>query len=430
MKRFLPALTLVVLIVAAAPFMGLVRDVLFDRFEADAVRGVAAALLVLAAAVFLYAIVRIRHHRVLRYGGLVLAAVLLWLQETLLSAGITDSGLASRVAVAEKIHLVEYGLLAYLLYRAFKPTAREGTPDLAILLLPLLWLTVAGVLEESMQWLVETRLGEVRDVLLNVYAGVCGLLFSLSLDPPKRSPEGGQTERSAEGGQTKRSAEGGQTQRSAEGGQTQHFAWRLAPRYRRQATDVAGLAVLALGLFFNFAHLGYQHSDPEIGRFLSWHRLEELREAAADRALRWRDDPPTELSPWRREDYFLTEAAWQVSHRNERYQAGDLYLAAQANRILETYYSPFLDLHSFRGSGKHRYPPVIRDQLETTAPRRDPERYVSGVLEHRIYTWPSKGLFFAVLIPVVLAIWLLPRVIRPGRKRRRDRHSTYPRASS
>ncbi len=165
MKRFLPALTLVVLIVSSAPFVGLIRDLLFDRFEAAAVRGIALALLSLAACVFLYAIFRIRDHRLSRYGGLALAALLLWLQETVLSAGITDAGLASRVSVVEKIHLVEYGLLAYLLYRAFKPAG-----DLTMLLLPLLWVTVAGVADESMQWLVETRLGEIRDVLLNAYA--------------------------------------------------------------------------------------------------------------------------------------------------------------------------------------------------------------------------------------------------------------------
>lgn len=390
MKRFLPALMLVVLVVSTAPFMGQVRDVLFDSFGASAVRGIALVLLGLAACAFSYAIFRIRHHRLLRYGALALAAGLLWLQEIVLGAGIEDAGLASRVSVAERIHIVEYGLLAYLLYRAFKPAG-----DLSMLLLPLLWVTVAGVADESMQWLVETRLGEIRDVFLNVYAGLCGLLFSLALDPPVRSPERGPAARSAKGRQMK------------------HFAWRLAPGQRRLTTDAAGLAVLVMGLFFSFAHLGYQHFDPEIGRFLSWHSPEELRQAAADRAIRWRDDPPTELSPWRREDYFLTEAAWHVNHRNERFRAGDRYLAAQANRILEKYYSPFLDLKSFRGSGKHRYPPVVRDELEAKAPRRDPERYSSGVLEHRIYTWPSKTLFFAVLIPAVLVIWLLPRILSP-----------------
>ncbi len=368
MKRFLPPLILVVAVVSSAPFMGLIRDALFDRFGGSTVRYLTLTLLVLAAAVFLYGVSRIRERRLLRYAGLGLAAGLIALQEVVLGVDVGDAGLAARINVVEKIHIIEYGLLAYLLYRAFKPAG-----DLSMLLLPLLWVAVAGVVEESMQWLVETRLGEIRDVFLNVYAGLCGLIFSLAMDPPER------------------------------------FKWRLGAAGRRRAGDAAGLAVLALGIFFSFAHLGYEHSDPQIGRFLSWHSMDELRAAAADRAERWRADPPTELSPWRREDYFLTEAAKHVSHRNGRYSAGDFYKAAQANRILETYYDPFLDLESFRGSGKHRYPPEIRAELEAKAPRHDPRRYRSRVLENRVHTWPPKRPFLVALICVVLVIWLLPR---------------------
>ncbi len=381
MRRFVPALLLAALVIASAPFVGLVRDALFDRFQAAAVRNLTIALLALAAALFLWAVVRIRERRLWRYAGLALAAALLVLQSALFSAGLGGGSFAAQVDVAEKIHLVEYGLLAYLLYRAFRPAG-----DARMLLLPLVWLTFAGVIEESVQWLVETRLGEVRDVFLNLYAGVCGLLFSLALDPPKR------------------------------------FAWGLAGG--RQVANAVALLVLALGLFVNAAHLGYEHHDPQIGRFRSWHTLDELRRAAADRAERWRRDPPTELSPWRLEDLFLTEAAWHVHHRNERYEARDLYKAAQANRILERYYAPFLDLESFRGSGRHRYPEEIRRQLEAGAPRYDPADYLSPVLVQRITPWPPKALFFAVLIPAVVAIWLLPWLWE--RARRRGRRPPVP----
>ncbi|MEM7349483.1 MAG: VanZ family protein [Acidobacteriota bacterium] len=366
--RFAPAVLLTAVIVLAAPFMGVLRDVLFDRFQNTAVRSLGLALLALAAAVFLFAILRIRQNRLPRYGGLAAAATLLWLQLKM-SSGAT--GFAAQVSVAEKIHIVEYGLLVYLLYRAIKPAA-----DLRLLILPLLGVILAGVLDEGMQLLVETRLGEIRDVWLNVYAGFCGLVFSFALDPPSR------------------------------------FDWRLSRRGTEVVSRAAATTVLALGLFFAAAHLGYEHFDPSIGRFRSWHTLEELDRAAVDRAAKWQADPPTELSPWRREDPYLTEAGWHANHRNERYRAGDLYLAAQANRILETYYAPFLDLKSFRGSGIHRYPPDVRSDLEARAPQRNPEKYSSPVLVHRIVLWPSKRLFFALLIPVVLLLAGLPNILR------------------
>ena len=370
MKRFLPAISLAVLVVSSGPFVGRLRDAIFERFQAAAVRNLALALLAFAALAFLFAVSRIRHRRRWRYAGLVLAAAMIWFESALLGADIGTAGFAAQVSVAEKIHLVEYGLLSLLLYRAVKPAG-----DLTVLLLPLAGVAIGGVLDEGLQWAVETRIGEIRDVFINLYAGVFGLVFGLSLDPPKR------------------------------------LEWRFVGAGGRRSAVAAALAVAALGLFFDAAHLGYEHVDPEIGRFRSWHTLEELREAAADRALEWRSDPPEDLSPWRLEDLYLTEAGWHANHRNERYQAGDAFMAWQANRILEKYYSPFLDLESFRGSGKHRYPPGIRRELEARAGHRDTSGYSSPVLAHRIYPWPPKGLFYAVLIPVVLLIWRLPRMV-------------------
>ena len=363
---------LVLAIVLSAPFIGLVRDYLFDRFQAAAVRNLALAFLAIAAVAFLYAIARIRERRMLRFAGLALTAALLWLEGVILGrGGIADTGIAAQVSVAERIHLVEYGLLVYLLYRACKPAG-----DLSMLVLPLLGVTLAGVLDEGMQWFVETRVGEIRDVLLNFYAGVCGLLFSLSLEPPR------------------------------------DLVWRLGEPGRRRVASAVAITVLALGAFFSTAHLGHEHEDPEIGRFRSWHDLEELSQATADRAKAWQSDPPTGLSPWRREDLYLTEASWHANHRNERYAAGDFYMAAQANRILEKYYGPFLDLESFRGSGVHRYPPEVKRDLEARAPQRDPRTYLSPVILYRVYPWPPKPLFFAALVPAVLLLWGLPRWLR------------------
>ena len=367
-KRFLPAIAWVVLIVSAGPFVGLIRDYLFERFQVSAIRGLAALLLMLAAAVFLYAVRRIRTQRLWRYSGLVLAAALLWIESTYLSADIRSAGFAAQVSVAEKIHLVEYGLLAFLLYRACKPAA-----DLTVLLLPLLGVVLAGVLDESVQLAVETRLGDIHDVFLNLYAGVFGLVFSLSLDPPQK------------------------------------FRWSLVGSGRQRVAWATAMAVAALGLFFDAAHLGYEHVDDEIGRFRSWHTLEELRQAAEDRTVTWRSDPPAALSPWKLEDRYLSEAGWHANHRNERFQAGDSYMAWQANRILEKYYGPFLDLESFRGSGKHRYPVGIRGELEAKAGDRGPEGYLSPVLVERIYPWPSRRLFFALWIPIAVLIALWPK---------------------
>lgn len=364
-KRFLPAILLAALVVLTSPFIGRVRDFLFAQFPHSAVRGLAVALAALAAGLFLFAVLRIRRRRGLRYAGLVLLVVLLWLQTAGFRTGLPT------VDVVEKIHIIEYGLLAYLLYRAFRPAA-----DLTVFLLPLVWVAFAGTLEEWVQWLVPARVGDVRDVLLNASAGSCGLLFGLCLEPPAG------------------------------------LRWRLAAGQWRTVTRSAALVVVAAGLFFCCAHLGYEIEDPEIGRFRSWHTAAELRELAIRRSRQWAVDPPTGVEIWDTEDYYLTEAAWHANHRNGSYGLGDFYRAWQANRILEKYYDPFLDLESFRGSGKHRYPPNVRRELAAKAPRYDPKSYLSPVLRERIYPWPSKPVFLVVVLTLAAVLVVVPEIVR------------------
>ena len=362
MKRFRPAVLLVTFVTLTCPFVGLIRDNLFDAFPKDAVRGLTLVLGAAGAVLFVYAAARIREHRWLRYGGLVVVGALLWLQ----AVGFRTQ--LATVNVVEKVHIFEYGLLAYLLYRAFRPARDPG-----VLILTLLWTTFAGTLEESMQWLVETRTGEIRDVLLNALSGLCGLVFSLSLEP------------------------------------LEGFSWRMpAARWRRVLSSAAVL-VLAIGLFFSAAHLGHMIEDPEIGRFRSYFTREELVEAGHRRAARWTTDPPRELSPWHREDVFLTEAGWHNQHRNASLELGFPYLARQANRILETYYRPYLDLQEFRRTGNRRLSPEVVAELDARAPRRDPSGYLSAVGGDRIYTWPSKPVFLAAMLLAAALLWGLPR---------------------
>ncbi len=375
MRRFLPSVALAALILSTAPFVGLARDAIFERFGDAAVRGMAAGLSLLALAVLAAVLLRIRDRRWLRYGLLVGAGVLLWVQ----AVGFRTN--LPQVNVVEKVHIAEYGLLALLLYFGFRRA--PGAGDLTTLLLPLAWVAVAGTLDEWLQWLVETRTGEIRDVVLNLLAGSTGLLVAVALAPPDG------------------------------------FAWRLgAPGWRRLGRAAAG-ATLLVGAFFYNAHLGYLVEDPEIGRFCSWHDREGLLQAAAERQLRWQQDPPKELSPWRKEDLFLTEAGAHNLYRNASYKGGDLLAARRANLILERYFTPYLDLKEFRRTGDRRFPPHAMQKL-AQAPRGDPARFVSPVLAKRIYIRPSKPVFAAGLALVVTALWGLPRLLA-----RRSRNTTF-----
>lgn len=363
----IPPLLLILFVAATAPVMGRLRDFLFGTFAGRAVAVLSAALAALGGALLLVAIFRIREKRWLRYGGLVAVVLLVWLQ------AIGFRSPLATVNVAEKIHLVEYGALAWLVYRARLPRRRRHGLDL--LLVPLVWVALGGLLDEGVQWWVETRTGEIRDVALNLASGAIGVLFALCLEPPEALRRGLD-----------------QPRRLLRG-----LAW----------------VVLAGAGFFYCVHLGYWIDDPEIGRFRSWHSAEGLKKAAAERAELWAEDPPGELSPWNREDRFLTEAGWHNLHRNSSFEHELWGLAHQANRILEKYYTPYLDLESFRQTGDRRYPPHALKRLEE-APPVDPAKYTSPVLESRIVTWPGKPLFLAIVLPVVLLLFRWSRDRRDG----------------
>ena len=369
MRRFVPSVLLSLLILAIAPGIGKVRDVLFALFPGNAVRILAVGLGLVGLAVAAVTLRRIREHRARRYGLLALAATLVAVKIFGLGTG------QARVDAVETIHLVEYGGLAFLLYHALRrrreDPVEEGSDDPSLYLLPFLGAGGVGVLDEAVQWIAPLRVGEIRDVGINLFAAVIGLCVATAWEPPE------------------------------------HWTWRLDGVARRRVARAAAVVLLLGGLFFAHAQLGHEIDDPEIGRFLSRYTTAELAELSADRARAWAADPPRELPIWGIEDPYLTEAAWHANHRNASERDGDVYRAWQANRILETYFDPFLDLESFRGSGIHRWTLEHRRKVEKRAPKLDPAEYKSPVLVGRIFPWPSKSAFLAVLLAVVAGLWLL-----------------------
>jgi len=73
----------------------------------------------------------------------------------------------------ERIHYLEYGLVAVLALRAFEVATR----DTGAYVLACLYVMALGLVDESIQWLLPTRVGEFRDVSINLSAGILGLVL-------------------------------------------------------------------------------------------------------------------------------------------------------------------------------------------------------------------------------------------------------------
>lgn len=357
MRRYLPPIAVSLVFIGWSPFIGRIRDQIKDALGDAFTTVVGLALAAAIVCVVGWGVQHVRRHRLTRVGLMALALLLFAGYTTVMRTGMPD------VDAVERIHFVEYGLVAVLFYRA-----RLGAPLGAVVATTLLAGTLVGIGEEWLQWLVPTRVGDVRDVLLNFYALGCGLLFAAGLYPPGNS------------------------------------VWRVSAREWSGLLRLAAVVVLCFAGFFHCAHLGYELTDPAIGRFRSFFTKEQLREIAADRAERWRRDPPVSLEPLAIQDDYLVEGASHVLHRNTYYATGRFREAWLENAILETYYDPLLDQHSMSSGDLHRWPPAQRQEVESNVAGQLDGQYLSPVNMDRVYIGPSKPRYWAIVLSLVIGL--------------------------
>lgn len=365
-------LALALAILAAAPMLGTLRDLLLAWSPTAFVRLLAAGFLAAVAGVLLLSVARVRRlpgGRLARFAALALALAVAALLLTAFGTG------QAQVDAVERAHLLAYGLLTFALARALAPLGRA--PALA---LAALGATLVAVADEWLQWLVPSRVGEARDILLNVGSTLPGLLWAgATLRWPEPEP------------------------------------W-ARPLARRALPITVAALTLTFAAFLDCAHLGHRLADPEIGSFLSFFDAGELARARAERERRWRERPPERPSPWGREDYFLTEATWRVQHRNAALEQGDFATAWRENRLLERHYDPVLDVRSFRSGEPHRWPDWQRAEVDRRRPAPLDSTYASPVLARRIWTRPGPGTVWsaaALAAAALLALAAWPA--RPGR---------------
>jgi len=282
-------------------------------------------------------VARIRDRRPARYPALASSLVV-----------GTGYVLFNALSFAESFHFVEYGLLAWLFYRAVRPN-----DDASAILLPLLAGVIVGILDEWFQWFIPIRAGEARDVILNTVASGCGLLFAISLEPPDRLTIG------------------------------------LRRESRGRLRFTAGAAVVVFALFFLTVHVGRDVRDPEIGSFRSRYTAVELVSLGRDRAERWRVRPPLAQRRLSREDQYLSEGLWHVQRRNQAWGAGDVSTAWRENRILEKFYAPILESPTYADPSGHRWP---AEQSADAALRPGVDRApsVSDAYPYPLYVWPDE----------------------------------------
>lgn len=342
-------------VVLSAPFVGQIRTALRSAFPGRFVAIVGGAVALAIGVAVLTALARIRDQRTARYGAIAAAVVVGTAYISRFSTGHPE------VDAVERVHFVEYGLVTLLFYRAWRTRG-----DVSSLLLPVLAGLIVGTVEEWFQWFLPVRVGEARDVFLNLAAIACGLLFSLGLEPPPA------------------------------------FTARLEPGSARLVSRLACAFVLLFALFFHAVHLGAQVQADAIGSFKSRYDRAALDALARDRAERWRTDPPIVLRRLSREDQYMDEGLWHVRRRNDAWTAGDFFTAWRENRILEEFFAPVLHAPSYVSKSGHRWPPQQRADAERRAAAAT-RPYVSDAEPRPIVTM-SKPRFWGLTVVVIALI--------------------------
>ena len=353
--RLFAACAFSALIVLASPFMGQLQSLLRSSVSTRAyVLLLGGAVIGSIAAAIVTAFIRNSGHRGRRMAAMATALVLGVAYTSVMSTG------DPAIDAVERVHFIEYGLIAVLFYRVWR---RVG--DLSTIVLPLLCGFIVGTLDEWLQWFIPYRVGEMHDVFLNLTALACGVLFGIALEPPPS------------------------------------FSFRSHGGAPARIGLAAAASVVVFAAFVSSVHLGYTHDVEGIGQFQSQHTLEELNESQADRTARWRSEPPIGIGRLSREDQYLDEGLWHVRERNRRWDEGDITAAWHENLILERFFTPVLDSPTYASQTGTRWPPEHRADAETRKTPA-PATFVSTAAPREIYTWPK-----AVYWPMIGVVALL-----------------------
>ena len=319
--------------------------------------------------VMLMAFVRIRERRLQRFG--LLATALVFGGAYMWATGTPYP----EVNAVERVHFVEYGLIAFLFYRAALPRRSpvEGgrhANDPSIVILPLLAAFTVGILDEWLQWFIPFRVGEAHDVFINLAAIVCGLLFAIALQPPAA------------------------------------FSWRLGAESWRRTGVAAALVWLIFGMFVSQVHLGHVVAVSEAAGFRSHYTAEELNDLQGRRAVLWQTQPPIGIARLSREDQYLDEGLWHVRQRN---RAAEMSEAWHENLILERFFAPVLDRPTYASPEGNRWSAEQRANTATQVAAGLPP-FVSTAEAYPIVTW-RRSLYWPIVMAVALLLAIAPAVV-------------------
>lgn len=304
-----------------------------------------------------------------------------------------------RVSPAEAAHILDYGLLSFLLFRAW----RFSLADPSVYFASFFSGTLVGILDEIVQWVTPGRYWGIEDVALNaLVVGLLQIALWKGFRPKLASP--------------------------------------VTHRSRRIVSGLAASVLILLGLCLSatpervsrlsarfpllaplekqepMAETILKHRDPDIGAFYSrmtvtWLRkIDHLSSASQGKILRdWKDQDYAEfLSRYSTVSFpFLHEMRVHLFRRDKRAAAGDDFTAWKENRILEKYFGETLAAGGYQWS---------KETEAGTRTRIDPQKAYQSPVSKNIFFWLGEGPKW-ISIGIILLGLLAYNILTTGRRR-------------
>ncbi len=299
----------------------------------------------------------------------------------------------------EAVHFLEYGLLGFFLFRAWRLTI----PDKAAYLASFLTGTLIGTFDEIFQWFMPGRYWDIRDVGLNALAvGLFQVALWQGVRPRLVSP-------------------------------------RIAAKSVRKISVLFATNLLLLGLCMSntpdrvgalagrFPALAYlekeepmrefkmKHKDAEIGSFYSRLTVERLKVTDFEKSVEY----GRIMREWKGKDYneflqtfnplnnpFLYEMRVHIFRRDRKYEEGQkagsgrrkkeaFFIAFKENMILEKYFASAL-----RSSGYQ----WEREKAAAIEPLIDKNAAYTSPVSKDLFYWLSEGAMWAGIFVALIAL--------------------------
>lgn len=238
----------------------------------------------------------------------------------------------------ERFHLIEYGLLAGFVCLAVQRRRKDWSS--------LVWGFAAawlvGMLDELFQWWWPTRVGEWRDVVLNIQSGALGLAATTLLFRDRLK-----------------------------------FAMPSRRSIALLSMTFSCLSLLSMAFILKVHVFGFRHQDPEIGTFNSFFTIDVLLETTPVAYLQ-----QVAMAGGHQSDRNITDHYLYFYEREAREHFDRVHLLTEQSRypealseyrLTQRYYSPWLE-----GTGSSFSQPVLSGIATTEA--LDPEEFRSPVM--------------------------------------------------